>query len=217
MMDIPFQKKPCLSQYQLAKNLDVQRFPLARNHVFEIWDLPRDARVILTSLTSLNERKKPPTKNTPKNTLKRTSRLLLVPCWIAVQAIFRQLLSRSIQPTVVWQLQRRGYPRVNLLSLCGYAALFLRGVLLPSTLPGSVGKIPLCSIKLSSPDKWRTVPAFPVWAWNCLHLIWTRFSFCFNIIFTLLFQLPLRISLDRKIHMPICQGLTAKWSEKIFN
>lgn len=69
MMGISFQKKPCLSQYQVAKKLDVPGFPLARNNVIDIRDLPRDVPVILTSLTSLNERK----KNTNKKYAKKHS------------------------------------------------------------------------------------------------------------------------------------------------
>lgn len=121
---------------------------MARNNVFDIWDLPRDVQVILTSLASLNERKKKkkkiPPKNMPRHSLKRNSRILLVSRLIAVQAILQQLLSSSIKPTVVWQLQRHGYLRVSQLSLSDYAVLFHTGVLLPSTLPGSVGKLSLC-------------------------------------------------------------------------
>lgn len=80
----------------------------------------------------------------PRHSLKRNSRILLVSRLIAVQAILQQLLSSSIKPTVVWQLQRHGYLRVSQLSLSDYAVLFHTGVLLPSTLPGSVGKLSLC-------------------------------------------------------------------------
>lgn len=44
-----------------------------------------------------------------------------------------------------------------------------------------------------------------------LNLILFLFQYYFHC------SLLLRINLTRKIHMPICQSLTAKWSEKIFN
>lgn len=104
--------------------------------------------------------KRTPTKNTPKNTLKRNSRLLLVPCLIAVQAIFQLLFSSNILPTVVWQLQRHGYPRVN-----PYVAMLFfasEECSFPVHFQVAWESSLFVSVKPSSSDKWRTVPAFSI-------------------------------------------------------
>lgn len=69
-MGIAFHKKPYLIQYQVSKKLDVQDFlwPETLYLTYEIF--LGDVHVILTSLTSLNERKKTHKKPTNKQNKK---------------------------------------------------------------------------------------------------------------------------------------------------